>query len=80
MEGSFSPAITVSLIILPSPDFTVEDIGAKGVAEAAGADLLALVFLLEGSFVGGLIVGEGYYWLCYSLPDYQTVLLYEQVP
>ena len=41
---------------LPSSDFTVEDIGAKGVAEAAGADLLALVFLPEGSPGGGLVV------------------------
>ena len=43
---------------LPSPKFTVEEIGAKGVAEAAGADLLALVFLLEGSVVGGLVLGR----------------------
>ena len=43
---------------LPSPKFTVEEIGAKGVAEAAGVDLLALVFLLEGSSVGGLVVGR----------------------
>ena len=65
---------------LPSPKLTVEGIGTKGVAEAAGADLLALVFLLEGSSVGGLVVGEGYYWLCYSLPGYQMVFVNEQVP
>ena len=43
---------------LPSLDFTVEEIGAKGVAEAAGADLLALFFLLEGSAEGGLFWGR----------------------
>ena len=43
---------------LPSSKLTVEGIGTKGVAEAAGADLLALVFLLEGRSVGGLVVGR----------------------
>ena len=43
---------------LPSPKLTVEGIGTKGVAEAAGADLLALVFLLEGSPVGGFVLGR----------------------
>ena len=43
---------------LPLPKFTVEEIGTKGVAEADGADLLALVFLPEGSPVGGLVVGR----------------------
>ena len=41
---------------LPSPKLTVEGIGTKGVAEAAGSDLLALVFLPEGSPGGGLVV------------------------
>ena len=43
---------------LPSPRLTVEGIGPKDVAQAAGADLLALFFLLEGSSVGGLVVGR----------------------
>ena len=43
---------------LPSTKVTVEGVGVKGVAEAAGADLLALVFLPEGSPVGGLVVGR----------------------
>ena len=43
---------------LPSPKLTVEGIGTKGFAEAAGADLLALVFLLEGSPVGGFVLGR----------------------
>ena len=43
---------------LPSPKLTFEGIGTKGVAQAAEADLLALVFLLEGSSVGGLVVGR----------------------
>ena len=63
---------------LPSLDFTVEEIGAKGVAEAAGADLLALFFLLEGSAEGA--GGEAYCQPYYSLPLYQTVFVYEQVP
>ena len=42
---------------LPSPKVTVEEIGTKGVAQAAEADPLALVFLPEGSPVGGLVLG-----------------------
>ena len=64
---------------LPSPKLTVEGIGTKGVAEAAGADLLALVFLMV-ALGEDLLWSEGYYWLCYSLPVYQIVLVYEQVP
>jgi len=43
---------------LPSPKVTVEGIGVKGVAEAAEADPLTLVFLPEGSPVGGLFLGQ----------------------
>ena len=65
---------------LPSPKLTVEGIGTKGVAEAAGADLLALVFCQKVALGEDLLWSEGYYWLCYSLPMYQIVLVYEQVP
>ena len=41
---------------LPSPKLTAEEIGTKGVAKAAGADLLALVFFPEGSPGGGFVV------------------------
>ena len=43
---------------LPSPKLTVEEIGTKGVAQTAEADLLALVFLPEGRLVGGLVLGR----------------------
>ena len=42
---------------LPSPKVTVEGIGVKGAAEAAESYLVALVFLPEGSPVGGLVLG-----------------------
>ena len=43
---------------LPSPKVTVKEIGAQGVAEAPEVDPLALVFLPEGSAVGGLFEGR----------------------
>ena len=43
---------------LPSPKVTVQEIGAQGVAESPEVDLLALVFLPEGSAEGGLIGGR----------------------
>jgi hypothetical protein len=58
LERSFSPGFTASLMTLPSPKVTVEEIGTKGVAQAAEADPLALVFLPEGSPVGGLFGGQ----------------------
>ena len=43
---------------LPSPKVTVEEIGTQGVAEAAEVGPLALVFLPEGSPLGGLFSGQ----------------------
>ena len=66
---------------LPSPKLTVEGIGTKGVAQAAEADLLALVFLLEGSLLGGLVVERRILLaVLLALPDYQMVFVDEQVP
>ena len=63
-------------MILPLPKVTVKEIGAQGVAEAPEVDPLALVFLPEGSAVGGLFEGRR----ILSLPVYLMAFVYDQVP
>ena len=60
LKGSFSPALTASLMTLPSPKLTVEGIGTKGVAQAAEINPLALVFCQKAALREDLLGGKEY--------------------